>query len=197
MSGLRTVKQGPNGHKTGAELSNPRHERFAVEIAKGTPPGKAFGNAGYRAKWADQGASRLAKREEVAARIAQLRTILVQGVINAEIGNRDARLLALQDRYDRLRRVIEARASDLETLKVPGGDTGLVVFTVRVVSGKDGKRIAVREHAVDAALLRELRAIEQQAAQEMGQLAGVTDNTGNPTGGAVRMVLFTATELDF
>src|ERR1035438_3002221 len=103
MSGPRTVKQRPSGHTTMPELSNPRQERFAVQIAKGTSPAKAFVNAGYRSKWADQGASRLSKREEVSARIAHLRTILVEGVINTEIGNRDARLLAMQDRYDRLR----------------------------------------------------------------------------------------------
>ena len=82
-------------------------------------------------------------------------------MIALEISSRDARLQALQDRWDRLRRLIDARA--VEMADVPGGNTGLLVRDYK------GKNAALPVYKVDTALLAELRAHERQAAEELGQ----------------------------
>jgi hypothetical protein len=51
-------------------LSNQRHERFAQEIAQGTPQVEAYGKVGY--KPVDANASRLINSDKVRTRIAEL-----------------------------------------------------------------------------------------------------------------------------
>jgi phage terminase small subunit len=53
-----------------AVLSNPKHERFAQELAKGALQKDAYITAGYRG--GDNQASRLAADEKVRARVAEL-----------------------------------------------------------------------------------------------------------------------------
>lgn len=51
-------------------LANPKHERFAQELAKGKSQGEAYEKAGY--KPSDQHASRLATNGKISARVAEL-----------------------------------------------------------------------------------------------------------------------------
>lgn len=86
----------------------------------------------------------------------------------------EKRVAAQNDRWVRMRSLIEARADDPALADVPGGTTGLLVRTVRkVVVESDAERgprsTEVAEFAVDAALLREIREVEKQAAIELGQ----------------------------
>jgi hypothetical protein len=60
-----------------------------------------------------------------------------------------------------MRRVIEQRAASPEFAKVPGGTTGLLC--------RDLKCKDTTVYKLDTALLAELRAHEQQAAQELSQ----------------------------
>jgi transcriptional regulator with XRE-family HTH domain len=90
------------------------------------------------------------------------------------IADKERRLAALNDRWARMRRVIEERADDPGHRGAPGGSTGLLVRTiksVRVLDAEkdDPKTAEVVEFAVDTGLLRELREIEKQAAVELGQ----------------------------
>ena len=57
-----------------APLKNPRHEKFIQEIAKGKSQGEAYKDAGYDAEGhgAESAGNRLLKKEEVAARLAEL-----------------------------------------------------------------------------------------------------------------------------
>ena len=57
---------------------------------------------------------------------------VVAGVIKVKIADKDARLVAKQDRWNALQRIREARAKDPNILKVPGGDTGFVTVYPRV-----------------------------------------------------------------
>jgi hypothetical protein len=91
------------------------------------------------------------------------------------IANRQNRVDALQDRWERMRAVIEARAE--EHADVPGGKTGLLVRQIKSV-GFGQNNQTVEEYAVDTALLKELRAHEQQAAQELGQWLDKHEHTG-------------------
>jgi hypothetical protein len=86
---------------------------------------------------------------------------MAAGVIHAEISNRNARVQALQNRWDRMRGLIEARAQEMKD--VPGGETGMLV---RDFKGKDANQVVYK---FDASLVNELNKVEKQAAEELGQ----------------------------
>ena len=75
----------------------------------------------------------------------------------------NARVQILQNRADLLRKIIAERAASAEFADAPGGTTGLLVKDYK------GKDSCTPVYRVDTALLAELRAIEKQAAQELGQ----------------------------
>ena len=88
----------------------------------------------------------------------------MRAAIEAEgIASRQNRVAALNDRWDRMRRVIVARAEVLQA--VPGGETGLLVRQTKSIGFGDNNTV-IEEYAVDTGLLRELRAHEEQAAKE-------------------------------
>jgi hypothetical protein len=78
----------------------------------------------------------------------------------------ERRVAALNDRWRRMQRVIDARA--IEHAKVPGGDTGLLVRKLKNLGSGENARI-VEEYEVDTGFLSEVRATEKQAAEELGQ----------------------------
>lgn len=84
------------------------------------------------------------------------------------LSNRDRRIRAINDRWNRLQRVLEDRADDQSLKDVPGGSTGLIVHDIKGV-GKGEDFQLVDLYSVDTATLRELREMEKQAAQELGQ----------------------------
>ena len=60
-------------------LSNPRHERYAQELAKGIPQIKAYENAGYSA---DRGAAcRLSAKAYISQRVAELQGMAAARVV--------------------------------------------------------------------------------------------------------------------
>ena len=91
------------------------------------------------------------------------------------IAKKAARIKALNTRWLALRAVINDRAADTSMDGVPGGKTGHIVRTGKTVvtTGKDdnGRDTSSVTHfyEVDIALDKELRDMEKQAAQELGQ----------------------------
>ena len=108
------------------------------------------------------------KSPEFKARVDEIREGLCDATYDRGIALRFVRVRALNDRWNRLRRVIEARADDPSMADVPGGSTGLLVHQVKGVGRGDDFQL-IHEYVVDTGLLAELRAIEQQAAKELGQ----------------------------
>lgn len=84
------------------------------------------------------------------------------------IAKRENRVAALGDRWRRLKQIIDERAAVPEMATVPGGKTGLMVHQVKGI-GKGEDFQVIDEYVLDAALLRELRDHEKQAAEELGQ----------------------------
>jgi Helix-turn-helix of insertion element transposase len=78
----------------------------------------------------------------------------------------ERRVAALNDRWKRMQRVIEARA--VEHANVGGGVNGLFVRKLKCLGSGEHARI-VEEYEVDTGLLAEMRAHEKQAAEELGQ----------------------------
>lgn len=94
------------------------------------------------------------------------------------IAVRERRLAPLNDRWQRLMRLVEARAAAMKD-EVPGGDTGLLVRVPVLLkvyhAGEDGQLTPtgqterVYKYVLDTALLKEFREIERQAAQEVAR----------------------------
>ena len=97
----------------------------------------------------------------VCSRLVELQTAISAELIQLEISNRNARIQALQEIWDRGRRLIDARARDLAD--IPGGNTGLLVRDYK------GRNADVAVYKADTALMAELRAVMRQAAEELGQ----------------------------
>lgn len=161
-------------------LSNPKHEKFVQAIARGTTQSEAYVAAGYSKEGAEQSASRLAQRPDIQARLAELRKEITASLTDCSIREVETRVRALQDRWTRLNRIIEARGADPDHAKAPGGDTGLLVRTLKQI-GRGEEAETVEEFRVDTGLLRELRETEKQAAQELGQWAEKVEHTGEIT----------------
>lgn len=91
-----------------------------------------------------------------------------QQVRRRGLASRERRIAALNDRWNRLQRVVEERADDPAHQAVPGWKTGLLVHNVKSVGGGENATV-VDLYEVDTGLLKELREHEKQAAQELGQ----------------------------
>jgi hypothetical protein len=88
-----------------------------------------------------------------------------------------SRVCALEDRWLRLQQVIVERAASAEMQRVPGGRTGLLTHAVKGIGAGENFQV-VDAYDVDASLLREMREIEKQAAQEVGQWTEKHEHTG-------------------
>jgi|SRR5579872_1749843 len=84
------------------------------------------------------------------------------------IARKDKRMAAYQNRWDRMKRLMDARAADPSMEGVPGGRTGLIVRHVKRVGPPSDAR-QVETYTVDTGFMAEMLAIERQAAQEAGQ----------------------------
>lgn len=107
----------------------------------------------------------------------------IKAVLNhLAISHVERRIDRLNRDWLKLQAVINARAASPEMVGVPGGDTGLLVRTVKGVGSGDNFCL-VYLYRVDVALLHELRELEKQAAQELGQWVTKSDLTGTGSGG--------------
>ncbi len=83
------------------------------------------------------------------------------------IARLDRRLARLNKTWNDLQAVIEARAEELAG-EAAGAETGLIVLQEKGVGNGDNFRV-LQEYVVDPVILSELRALEMQAAKELGQ----------------------------
>jgi hypothetical protein len=151
-----------------------KQEQFAQLIAKGVSATKAYVTAGYSPKGAAQGGARLLRNVQVCARVRAIRERVSAATIAVEISSRNARIQALQSRWDKMRQVIEERGASEEYSSVPGGTTGLLTKDYK------GKQADTPVYKVDTALLAELRAHERQAAEELAQWHTPPEHKASP-----------------
>lgn len=151
-----------------------RRERAAQLIAEGKHTDQAIANTlGVR----KETMSRWRQETEFTARVEALQAAMAAAVVSEGIALRTARVAALNDRWQRMQRVIAERADDPAMDDVPGGETGLLVHSYKMIGGgRDAT--TVDEYAVDVGLLKEMRAHEEQAAKELGQWAEKQEVTG-------------------
>lgn len=107
---------------------------------------------------------------EFQAEVRKLTNAWRAKVRGAGVADQDARLRDLNDRKNRLRAVIQARAKDPKMAKVPGGKTGLLCVNFKMQSLGEGRGSkAIPEYSVDTGLLQAYLDIEEHAAIEVGQ----------------------------
>lgn len=89
------------------------------------------------------------------------------GMLRLPIAKKRERLKTLNMLHQRAMQVIEDRAKDMDGEATATG-TGLLVRQTKIVRNGDDVTVQ-REYAVDVSLMREIRALEEQAAKELGQ----------------------------
>jgi hypothetical protein len=117
------------------------------------------------------------RRPEFAAKVEETRAALAASVLKSGIAARDRRVGAMNRRWEGMQRVIEERAADPDMQRIAGGKTGLLTRDVKVIGGGDSARV-VDVYEVDTGLLREMREVEKQAAQDLGQWTEKRELTG-------------------
>lgn len=144
---------------------------------------------------------------DFAARIEEHRAEYRARVRRHGIAVVENRVNSVNTRWRRLQSVMDARAVDPEMQDVPGGNTGLLVRQAKLVklydagedegdeADADGEVLTpmktarvVYEYSVDTGLMAEMRALEKQAAQELGQWSEKHEHSG-PGGGAIPLGL--------
>jgi hypothetical protein len=105
---------------------------------------------------------------EFAKRVADIRKLLGETIIARAIARKASRIRAMDERWHAMMQIIKERSLDPSMQDIPGGKTGMLVRTIKSVGSGDNCR-EVHEYTFDAALLKELREHERQAAEELGQ----------------------------
>lgn len=157
----RAAKRAAAAQASGTVLDNTKHEQFAQSVATGTSATGAYTSVGYSEAGAAGSASRLLTNAGVSARIEELRTSIAEGVEELQIRKRTWRVEVLQNNFNRMRRLMEARA--IEYCDHPGGATGLLVKDYR------GKNAEQEIWKYDGALVTQINATLKQVAIEEGE----------------------------
>lgn len=118
-------------------------------------------------------------RAKLIERVAELE----EKILEAGVARRANRVRALDDRWRRMLRVIDERAASQEMANVAGGTTGLIVRDIKGVGKGDDFQL-INLYSVDVGLLKELREVEKQAAQELGQWTEKRELSGSLSIGA-------------
>ena len=105
---------------------------------------------------------------DFANRVKEITETVREAVLTKGIADRVNRVAALDDRWNRMKHVINERAVDPQMQDVAGGKTGLLVHQVKGI-GKGEDFQVIDLYMVDAGLLKEMREHEKQTAQELGQ----------------------------
>jgi hypothetical protein len=111
------------------------------------------------------------RRPEFAARVDEYLKVYREAVRGRGIAVVERRVDALNDRWERLKRIMDERGESGEMAGVPGGGTGLIVKQTRG-AGSGERFTLIEEYVLDVALLKEFREHEKQAADELGQGGG-------------------------
>ena len=162
-------------------LRNPKHEAFAQNLAAGKSKREAAILAGYAESNAAPFGTYLAKSPKISQRIAFLqaqvaetKVLLACKELELSVRSKAKRVEIYEDVHERFWQIIKERAADPAMENVPGGRSGMLVKQVKIVGTAEGPKV-VSEYVPDTGLSKEIRAILQQAAEELGQWKGAED----------------------
>jgi hypothetical protein len=108
------------------------------------------------------------KEPRFAARVKAIWGAFAERALNHWLARKEHRISILADLHDRMLKVVEERSESSDLSSIPGGKTGLVTKTLKGVGSRENFQI-VEEYEVDTGLVREIRAVQQQIAEELGQ----------------------------
>jgi len=115
---------------------------------------------------------------EFAAALADIVRAAGDVSMQFSIARRVNRIRQLDKRWRACQQIAEERGNAPEMQNVPGGKTGYLVHRIKSVGSGPAAQV-VDEYELDAALLREIREHEKQAAQELGQWIDKKDVTSD------------------
>jgi hypothetical protein len=102
------------------------------------------------------------------ARVQAIVEAYTKRALKHGIARRERRIGVLNDLHNKVLQVIDERAKSEDMATVPGGKTGIVTKTLKGIGkGEDFQTVA--EYRVDTASIAEIRDIQKQAAEELGQ----------------------------
>jgi hypothetical protein len=108
------------------------------------------------------------KEPKFSERVQSIVLTYSERALRGGLARREKRVAVLNDMHDRMLTVIDERSEDLGMQAVPGGKSGLITKQLKGIGkGEDFQVVEVYE--VDTALVRELRATQEQIAKELGQ----------------------------
>lgn len=124
-----------------------------------------------------QGIDRWRAAPEFQARVASIVAAYADAIKDEGIANVKNRVAALNRDFDATETIIAERAAAPEVQAAPGGKTGRIVRTQKMLgSGEFGREI--EEFAYDGALIQSRMALLKQAAQDLGQWTERKELTG-------------------
>ena len=105
---------------------------------------------------------------EFESRVQHIRDVYADRALNHGLAKKEKRLADLDEVYGKIQTVIAERANSPDLANIPGGKTGIVAKTLKGI-GKGEDYQVVEVYEVDTPLIKEIRAIHQQYAEELGQ----------------------------
>ena len=119
-------------------------------------------------------------------RVNSIRGEIEKRILSSGIARKGLRVQEYEIRWKRMRKLLNSRASDPTMMRVPGGDTGLLVRRFKQIGVE-----LVEEYHVDTGLLKAMLDLEKQASIEVGDWQERQDLTtgGGQIGGASVVVV--------
>jgi hypothetical protein len=102
------------------------------------------------------------------ARVQAIVEAYAKRALKHGIARRERRVGVLNDLHNKMLQVIDERAKSKDMAAVPGGKTGIVTKTLKGI-GKGEDFQAIEEYRVDTGTIAEIRDVQKQAAEELGQ----------------------------
>jgi hypothetical protein len=102
------------------------------------------------------------------ARVKEIATAYAERALRHGVARKECRIAVLADLHDRMLTVIGERAESADLADVPGGKTGLVTKMLKGIGKGDDFQV-VEVYEVDTGTVKEIRALQQQVAEELGQ----------------------------
>jgi hypothetical protein len=102
------------------------------------------------------------------ARVEAIASAYAKRALNRGIARKERRVAVLNELHEKMLLVISERAASPDLESVPGGKTGLVTKMLKGIGkGEDFQVVEVYE--VDTGTVKEIRALQEQVAEELGQ----------------------------
>jgi hypothetical protein len=108
------------------------------------------------------------KIAEFASLVSEVSSTYGQRAIKHGIARKERRLRVLNDIHDGILRVYAERGTSPDLAYIPGGKTGLVTKQRKGIGKGDDFQV-VESYEIDTGSIRELRGIQEQVAEELGQ----------------------------